>query len=156
MNAYRVDRRPFKAGDVVSQTGEYLTKLDSERARVEECLEDRRPDTKPRRREVLFVFESQIAAERFWTKEEDGKLYEVNIQGPLLHRGDMSLTDQMFVVRADAALAGGLAERYWRGDESACPQIELLVKDAVVVNGLFTTEAERRRAFAARAGIQLP
>ena len=156
MNAYRVDRRLFKVGDVVSQTGEYLTRLDPERAQVEACLEARRPHTKPRRSEVLFVFESRIAAERFWTKEVDGKLYEVNIQGSLLHRGDMSLTDEMFLVRTDAGLARDLAERYWRGDESACPQIELLVRDAAVVNVLFTTEAERRRALAARAGIQLP
>jgi hypothetical protein len=33
---------------------------------------------------------------------------------------------------------------------------ELLAKEASVVAVLFSTEAERRRAFAARAGIQLP
>ena len=86
----------------------------------------------------------------------NGKLYEVNIQAPLLHRGDMNLTNEILQARADSARAGALAERYWRGQESACPQIELLVKVAIVVSVIFTTEAERRRAFAARAGIQLP
>jgi hypothetical protein len=156
MNAYRVDRHLFKVGDLVTQTGEYLTKLDCERAIVEQHLARNRPDKKPRRDKVLFVFESRPAAERFWTKEVGGKLYEVKIQGPLFHRGDMNLTDEVFQVRADAASAEALVERYWRGEETACPQIELLVEQAVVVNMIFTTEAERRRAFAARTGIHLP
>lgn len=156
MNAYRVDKRLFQVGDIVTQTGEYLTRLDSERAIVERHLEDKRPDGKPRRDEALFIFESRSAAERFWTKEVDGKLYEVIIQVPPLHRGDMNFTDEIYSVRADAIRAGDLAERYWRGEEGARPQIELLVAEAKVVSIIFTTEVERRRAFAARAGIQLP
>ena len=156
MNAYRVDRRLFKVGDVVSQTGEYLSKLDSGRAQVEVCLEEMRPAMKPRRSEALFVFECRSAAERFWTKEVDGKLYEVSFQVPVLHRGDMSLTDELFRSRADAAIVRDLAERYWRGDESTSPQIELLIEEAVVVSVIFATEMERRRAFAARAGMPLP
>jgi len=156
MLAYRVDRRLFEVGEVVTQTGEYLRKLDCERARVEERLAQKRPDRKPRRDEVLFVFESRTAAERFWTKEVDGKLYEVKLHGAPLHRGDMNLTEEIFRVRTDAALAGVLAERYWRGEENACPQIELLVEKAVVVSVICATELERRRAFAACAGIQLP
>jgi hypothetical protein len=156
MNAYRVDRRLFKVGDVVTQTGEYLTKLDCERALVEEHLERKRPESKPRREAVLFVFESRTVAERFWTKEIDGKLYEVEFPGVPLHRGDMNLTEEVFRVRADAALAGVVAERYWGGEESGSPQIELLVDNAVVVSVIYTNEPERRRAFASRAGIQLP
>jgi hypothetical protein len=156
MNAYRVDRRLFRIGDVVSQTGEYLTKLDPERAQVEAYLEKSRPEGKPRRSTVLFVFECRDAAERFWTKEVNGKLYEVDFQGPLLHRDDMNLTDEMFRNRADVSLVRNLAERYWRGEESAFPQIELLIQEAQVVSVVFTTETERRRAFAARAGMPLP
>ena len=156
MRAYRVDRRLFKAGDIVTQTGEYLTKLDSERIRVEKYLECARPDAKPRRGQVLFLFEFRPAAERFWTKEQNGKLYEVEIQGAPFHCGDMGLTDEIFQVRADAAHAREIADRYWREDKGSCPQIELLVKEALVVEVIFTTETERRRALAARAGIQLP
>ncbi len=105
MNAYRVDRRLFKVGDVVTQTGEYLRKLDCERALVEEHLRHKRPDRKPCRDAVLFVFESRTAAERFWTKEIDGKLYEVKFQGAPLHRGDMNLTEEIYRARADAAIA---------------------------------------------------
>jgi hypothetical protein len=86
----------------------------------------------------------------------DGKLYEVIIEAPPLHRGDMNLTDEIYSVRTDAVRAGDVAGRYWRGEEGVCPQIELLVKEAKVVSIIFTTEVERRRAFAARAGIQLP
>ena len=68
----------------------------------------------------------------------------------------MNFTDEIYSVRADAIRAGDLAERYWRGEEGARPQIELLVAEAKVVSIIFTTEVERRRAFAARAGIQLP
>jgi hypothetical protein len=62
MNAYRVDRRLFKAGDVVTQTGEYLTKLDRERALVEQYRANKHSNGKPIRNEVLFVFESLSAA----------------------------------------------------------------------------------------------
>jgi hypothetical protein len=86
----------------------------------------------------------------------NGKLYEVKIQGPVLHRGDMNITDEIFLVRADVVRAGVLAERYWRGEESTYAQIELLVMEAVVVSAISTSEKERRRAFAARLGIQLP
>jgi hypothetical protein len=156
MNAYRVDKRLFKVGDVVTHTGEYLANLDCERALVERHLAYKRPDSKPRRNEVLFVFESRIAAERFWIKVVDGKLYEVKTQGTPLHRGDMNLTEEIFKFRADADHAGVLVDRYWGGEESAGPQIELLVQNAVVASVIFTTELERRRAFAAQAGIELP
>jgi hypothetical protein len=69
MSAYRVDRRRFNVGDLITLTGEYLAKLDCERALVEKHLESVRPRLKPRRNEALFVFESRGAAERFWTKE---------------------------------------------------------------------------------------
>jgi hypothetical protein len=156
MNAYRVDKRLFRVGDVVTHTGEYLANLDCERALVERHLDYKRPDSKPRRNEVLFVFESRIAAERFWIKVVDGKLYEVKTQGTPLHRGDMNLTEEIFKFRADADHARVLVDRYWGGEESAGPQIELLVQNAVVASVIFTTEPERRGAFAAQAGIQLP
>lgn len=160
MNAYRVDRRLFNVGDVVMPTGEYFAKLDCERALVERHLANKCLDSKPRRNEVLFVFESRTVAERFWINEVDGKLYEVKFQCVPLHRGDMNLTKEIFKFRADANHAGVLVDRYWRGEESAVPQIELLVQNAVVVSLIFTTEAERRRAFAAhytaQTGIHLP
>ena len=52
MNAYRVDKRLFDVGDVVTQTGEYLTKLDCEHALVEQYLACKRPDSKPSRNAV--------------------------------------------------------------------------------------------------------
>jgi len=156
MNAYRVDKHLFKVGDVITHTGEYLANLNCARALVETHLAYKRPDRKPRRNEVLFVFESRIVAERFWIKVVGGKLYEVKLQGAPLHRGDMNLTEEIFKFRADANHAGVLVDRYWGGEESAVPQIELLVQNAVVVSLIFTTELERRRAFAAQAGIQLP
>ncbi|HVU07849.1 MAG TPA: hypothetical protein VHG89_04820 [Verrucomicrobiae bacterium] len=131
--------------------------MDDKRKPVEEYLENARPSTKPRRDKALFLFESPSVAKKFWTKEIGGKLYGVEIQNTPLHRGDMNLTEEIFRNVGDAVRAKELAESYWRGENSANPQIELLVnEEASVVEIICTSEPERRRVLMEQYGFPLP
>jgi hypothetical protein len=65
----------------------------------------------------------------------------------------MNLTEEIYQARNDVQRAAELAVRYWQSDESARSQIELLVKAAVVASVISTSEAERKRALAARCNL---
>jgi hypothetical protein len=153
---YRVDRRQFHATDIILPSGQYLQALNPQGQKLEALLETVRPNSKPPRASSLFVFEALDCAEHFWTKMTNGKLYKVRVVGAVLHCGDMALTETLYRADLDAPGSTQLAEEYWRSGRSQHPVIELIVPTAEVLEVISDSEQDRRKAFAARAGIILP
>ena len=74
----------------------------------------------------------------------DGKLYEVRIEdSEVRHRGDMRLVDAAFCC-SDLADIEACADRYWNGEMTASPRMELLVQSATVSAILSKDQVERR------------
>lgn len=146
MPYYRVDRRLFKVGDVISSANEYYDKFKGIAKTVEDTLEVTRPkNQKKLRTECLFVFEDEKCAKKHWSKMVDGKLYEVSIEGAItFHRGDMALMDAMKQLLEAGSDITKLAEDYWREECSAKPEMEILVSSAVVVDVISTSDNERK------------
>lgn len=149
---YRVDKRLFSVGESVRAAGEFSTLFGAVAKDIEDALEASRPAAKTRRSDCLFLFESLEAARKHWSKMNAGKLYRVEIGKALIcHRADMTLMDKM----KDGA--GGdwelHARRYWAGEMSESPEIEVLVLEAKVVEVLSTSEDDRRAHLKARLGV---
>lgn len=144
MKAYRVDRRDFHVDDNVNRTGEYFNKLNSKGIIVEKILEENRPSNKPKRDEVLHVFEKLEDARKFWSKMHNGKLYEVIFDDEkILHRGDMKITEYMYNNYGNTQTLNKMAEKYWKEEYTENPEIEILVISATITKILSKSEAER-------------
>lgn len=86
-----------------------------------------------------------MVAKKHWSKMADGKLYEVRIEdSEVMHRGDMRLVDEAFCC-SDLADIEACADRYWNGEKTASPRMELIVQSATVSAVLSKDHDERRR-----------
>ncbi len=145
---YRVDKRTFATGDVVLSAREFLAKNPDGSLEIELAFEEKRPKTLPARADCLYVFSSIPDAKKHWSKMTGGKLYEVTVEDDdLLFRSDMTLVDLAFRNRQIAGAVEACADRYWRGEYSEKPIIEVLVLKATVLRVLSNDEAERRAYF---------
>ncbi len=141
---YRADKRDFAVGEVVGSAGEFLTKNPEGSQDVEDVLEETRPERYPSRNQ-LYVFENIQDAKKHWSKMTGGKLYEVLVENRhILHRGDMSLVDMAFRSRDTAEIVRQFARRYWSGEVTEKPVIELLVQSARVSRVISKDEEERQ------------
>lgn len=155
MDCFRVDKRAFEKGTRIASAHEYAARLDPPAASIEAELEQLRPADKPSRSHSLFVFESENSARKHWSKMTDGKLYRVEIDvGRIGHRGDMALLDEMLKARKGGRNTLELVARYWRGEMSEAPEVELMVPDAIVAEVLSTSEVERTDYLKRRHGFR--
>jgi hypothetical protein len=95
---YRADARSFAPGDAMEPQKTYQEAFNvpgrEHGKAMEGLLEGCRPEDRPRRSDCLFVFENEVAAERYWRTNDGLFLYEVEIdESEVRHRGDMNLTD---------------------------------------------------------------
>jgi hypothetical protein len=141
---YRADRRPFEPQEIMPPEGTYQNQFDAAGKAMERALEDARPkDTKPNRKDCLFVFEELNEVESYWRTHDGSYLYEVEIdEDAVLHCGDMQLTDLIGaefrkpIGVPDLDRVANLARTYWDGGRSTSPVLEWLVPSAKVVTEL--------------------
>lgn len=151
MSAYRIDRRDYEVGSIILPGKEYQTKIKEAGQKLESILKERKPQNKPSRRESLFLFESYEEAKRFWTIMRNGNFYEVGFENTdILHIGDMSFTEEMFHCNEDDNALGKIADKYWSGEKSEKPRIEILVSKAIVTKTISKSEIDRRKALKER------
>lgn len=142
---YRADKREFKQGQEIQSANQFQELNPRGSDKVERIFEAKRPDTKPSRLDALYLFEDFVVAKKHWSKMKDGKLYEVRVEdSEVRHRGDMRLVDEAFGC-SDLADIEACADRYWAGEMTASPIMELLVQSAAVSAVLSKDQAERRR-----------
>lgn len=131
---YRVTSKAAPS-KLLRPTGLFMTLHNEKGKRAEQFLEKRRPDGKRNRLSGLFVFEDIDCAKWHWAKmkanNSDARLYEVEADGNVLHRGDMQITNSIGETLDDKS-ATELADKYWAGKMSEKPCVEVLVEGATV------------------------
>jgi hypothetical protein len=148
LDGYRVDRREFAPEARIECAGDYFKSLTDAGKIVEQSLESNRPKGKPKRNEVLHIFESLEPAKKFWSKMKDGKLYKVRTDDKqVCHIGDMQLTEKLHDIVKKNGDHKPVAESYWEGERTESPEIELLVNYAIVTEVISNNDDERRAFF---------
>ena len=151
MIAYGTDRRDYEIGSTITAGENYQSKINDAGKKLEAILEENRPMNKPERSKSLFVFESQNEAKRFWTIMSNSKFYEVAFEdSDVLHIGDMAITEEMYKSIADDDVLKLLAEKYWAGEKTESPRIEILVPKATVNRIVSKSEIDRKKAIIER------
>lgn len=120
MHFYRIDRRIFQIGDIITPDAAFIKNADRKRQSLEELFENNRPKNKPNRNEVVKLFDSFEAAKKYWILDSDSNFYTVETKNGIEHFGDYSLVQQMSVID-DQDLLNDLAKRYWNeapGDDA--------------------------------------
>ncbi len=145
---FRVDVRPFKAGDIVPPGRTFMAKHKDKGTGMEDVLVSTTPDGMPPRGDQLFVFEDESCARWYLVKTTGGRLYRVTLDGEIVHRGDMNLLDEIGETE-DEAERKRLAEQYWRGELGEKPCVEVMVPQARVIDEIVLTAEQRRDVWAA-------
>lgn len=139
----------------VTTAGIFISKHPLKGKEAERILARRKPESKPERSVCLMVFEDENCARRHWAKMSGGKLYEVQIvKADILHRGDMRLVDEIGESLTYEAVAEKIADRYWAGEITDKPIVELLLREAIIARLISDDHAERRAEFKRCFGIK--
>lgn len=148
MKLYRVDKRDFGIGDEVVSAQEYYYKFRELSKKVEDILETYRPINKTKRTSCVFSFENELDAKKHWAKMSNAKLYLISLgNNEILHRGDMTLLDEMQAVLEKGEDVSELAKKYWDGYLSDNPVIEILTKEIIVTEIISKSDLERLEYF---------
>lgn len=151
MIGYRTDRRDFETGSIITAGNEYQSKINEDGKKLEAILEQNRPVNKPVRSKSLFVFETQKEAKRFWTIMSNSKFYEVTFEDTdILHIGDMSITEEMYKNISNDEVLKRLAEKYWAGERTENPRIEIIISNAIISKVISKSESDRKKAIIER------
>jgi len=151
---FRVDKRTFSVGDQIITASEYYVKFACISQTIENGLDAARPRNVPSRRECLFVFEDLEVARKHWSKMADGKLYRVDVEPQdHIHRGDMALMDAMKALAESGTDWQSTAQHYWAGGRSDEPEIEVLVRSAIIAEFICVSDSERRAYLLKRWGF---
>ncbi|MHA7968094.1 hypothetical protein [Rhizobium sp. CAU 1783] len=144
MKLYRADKRVFQQGDTIKTAGHFEQKHPEAGQKLETLMRERKPADKPDRSECLMLFCDEEAARLFHSKMTGGHLYKVHVDpASILHEGDMNLVNQLAVlVAAGEAPIDGI-DRYWRGERTDTPVIEVLLKSGVIVEEITVTSDEK-------------
>lgn len=116
MGYYRIDRRDFEIGDTIIPNAAFINNVNEQRFEVERILESLRPETKPNRNEIVKLFDSFIAAKKYWVLDPNSKFYEVEIaETDILHRGNYPLVEVLAKV-TDEGIKNRIANQYWNDE----------------------------------------
>lgn len=135
MYLYRVDKRKFEIGEDIQPDTDFEQHLNDESMKVEDILNETRPDI-PERKNCLFLFSELSAALNFFRKY-GGYVYGVDVDCNDIHRScDMNKLDNLLdLVRFtdDEDILTAAANEYWKdGTHTFMPCYEVLVKSCVV------------------------
>lgn len=144
MSYYRIDRRDFEVGDVITPNAAFIANIGETRRQTEELLERERPVTKPNRNEIVKLFDSFAAARKYWILDPDSKFYEVEIEEEdILHRGNYPLVEQL-AKETSAEIRNELATQYWNEEAADETVSENYVNQAIVIRIVCKDEKVRQ------------
>lgn len=145
---FRADKRQFETGDVIESAAEF-SKLNPPGSQdIESIFERVRPSDKPPRMGSLFLFKDERAARKHWSKMTGGNLYLATVAATCsAHEYDMRLIEEAFNRHADSAAVEAIAIRYWNGDITADPIVEVLVPSATISSVISKDQQERKEYF---------
>ena len=146
MLTFRVDKRTFNVGDIITPQTNFEHCLKGGGLEVEKLIDKCRPSQIPERNKCLFLFTELFGALRFWSKY-GGIIYGV-LAGNIFHRGDMNKLDNildLYRYIGDDDKEGiviAAANEYWKcGTHTFQPCYELLV-DKAEVRKVICTDSE--------------
>lgn len=155
MSYFRADKRDFSPNDKIQSAQDYYGKFSPISKAIEDTLEAHRPSRKIQRTSCVFVFEEEKCAKKHWSKMSNGKLYSILLDDDLiLHRGDMALMDEMKKLLECGKDISDLVIKYWAGELSSKPEIEVLAASVEVKEVLSKCENERISYLRERWGIK--
>lgn len=141
---YRVDNRNFDCGDIIEPQNAYQGDLDENRKMVEMILEQNRPSVKPKRNEILMLFEEFETAKRHWLIQTNSKFYRTNIpEETILHLGDYNKVEELFKSIKDIDKANEIAKEYWNSEMTSNPKVEIFVESAIIEKIIDNSEEVR-------------
>lgn len=144
MKYYRIDRREFVIGDVITPSAAFINNIAVQRLEVENLLENSRPDTKPNRNEIVKLFDSFIAAKQYWVLDSNSKFYEVEIQPTdILHRGNYPLIERL-AKETNEDIRNEIANQYWNDEVVDDTVAENFVNQATVIRIICDNEKVRK------------
>ena len=150
MRYFRADKRDFDLGDPIRTAGQFQHKHNEMGKAMEEALSKARPAGKPNRSDCLMLFEDESCAKKHWSKMSDGKLYSVFVDEEMvLHRGDMHLAESIGVGAFRGDNVSDLSRRYWEGDLTESPCVEILTREGTIAEQI-GTEQQRQEEFKRR------
>ncbi|SKB88492.1 hypothetical protein SAMN05660866_03750 [Maribacter arcticus] len=157
MMLFRIDKRDFNVNDKILPQNAYQNELDDSRKKVEEVLEFNRPKHKPKRNEILMLFENFEDAKHFWTIQKNSKFYRGEIsETEIFHIGDFNKIEELFKNISDTKIANKIAKEYWNSEMTENPKKEIFVNEVITDKVMSDSEIERKNAFAIRAGLGNP
>ena len=157
MITFRIDNRDYRVDAIILPQRIYQNDLDSKKKRVEEILEDSRPENKPSRDSILMVFDNFEDAKKHWTIQRNSKFYQTEIKEvEILHIGDFNIVEEIFKNIDNEIIAKDIAKEYWNGILTENPKKEIFVNQAKVELIMSNSELERKNAYAIRAGLGNP
>lgn len=133
MKAYRVHRTRLGAGTPIPPSEDFFSSQDDSKIAVEVLLEKARPSDKPARRDSSFLFESKENSLDLIARRGNGYLFEVDVDTscPFL-RTDWNWPGLIERGKGDQAKMEGLAAKYWAGEMTDHPVVEILAAHATV------------------------
>lgn len=152
MEYFRIDKRLYEIGTVITPSNSYQLELDKKGLLLEKKLENYRLKHKPQRGKYLFVFNEYNDAKKFWKNMINGKFYRVSVEvEDILHKGDMKITEMLFTL--ENSDIDKLCNDYWNSIGYAIPCWEYIVKKAQVLEIVSSTENKRRSEIKKSLGI---
>lgn len=129
--AYRVHATKLEIGDYIPESQCFFNLLDEEKKLIEESFESKRPKEKPRRFNARYLFKNEIDALDFITPKDNHYLYKVMVYSEnIIHIGDWNWLQKASENFTDVEI---YAENYWTEKTTNKPKMELIVKEAQVV-----------------------
>ncbi|MBY3217782.1 hypothetical protein HFO21_26080 [Rhizobium laguerreae] len=144
MEFFRADKRIFQRGDTIETARQFEEMHPEAGKRLEVLMRERKPAAKPDRSDCLMLFSEEEVARLYHSKMTGGRLYKVQVDPTkILHEGDMTLLN-----RLEAAIAAGETpmdgiDRYWRGEVTETPVIEVLLISGVVLEEIPVSYQEK-------------
>ena len=143
---FRADKRNFRPGDQIRTAGHFMSMHNQLGKAVEKALASVRPAGKPSRETCLMLFEDETCAREFCARM-NGTLNIASIAaGSILHRGDMHLIEEMARRVEERKEFLNEARRYWDGELTKVPCVEVLVRAGTIVD-LIEDEYDREAEF---------
>jgi hypothetical protein len=159
ITGYHTSKHKYLAGDKIALSEQFFRDSASDPAHiaVEAVFEACRPDGKPSRRNVRYVFREEADA-RFWAEERLARqLFSVSLpENALLHEADWQWLGHANASFGHRNIDGMIsaARAYWSGQLTDKPCVEWLVSEATVVAHIpISSEEEKRERKAAKLGM---
>lgn len=133
---YRSDYRRFVLGQPLSPPGDHFGELTVKQQEAERLIREGHPNGSALRAENVYAFPDKARAEKYWAYQclkYERYLYEIEVdERDILHSGDVAHYNHIVNNYLSVEEAKRFVERYWRSEPSENPDVENIVRNAVV------------------------